>query len=102
MLTTVFKDKIPKGISYPFPLEYLKHALTGAADQATGLYFVHGSLWVLGKHNVSPQRLHEPRALLSVGRARPMFRNNNQKVPADAEDYDWHFVLWAMPSEIRH
>jgi hypothetical protein len=31
MLTTVFKDKIPKGVSYPFPLEFLRLALPGPA-----------------------------------------------------------------------
>jgi hypothetical protein len=102
MMITVFKDKIPKGINYPFPLEFLKGALPGAADQAIALYFVHGSHWVLGKHNMSQQRLHDPRALLSVGTTRPMFRNNNQKKPAGAEAYDWHLVAWATPSEIRH
>ena len=102
MLTTVFKDKVPKGISYPLPLEFLKRALSGAVEKATALYFVHGSLWVLGKHNVSEKRLHEPRVVLYALKARPMFRNNNQKVAVDVEDYDWHFVLRGMPSESRH
>lgn len=103
MLTTVFKDKIPKGTSYPLPLEFLRRVLTGAAQRQVALYFVHGSLWVLGKHNVSRERLlYEPRSLLSAGRSRPMFRNNNDKIPADVEDFDWHFLLWAVPSERRH
>jgi len=102
MLTTVFKDKIPKGLSYPFPLEFLKRALHGTAAPQVALYFVHGSHWILGKHNLSQEHLHEPRPLLAVGKTRPMLRNNNQKVTAEVEGYDWHFLLWAMPSEIRH
>jgi hypothetical protein len=99
MLTTVFKDKIPKGISYPLPLEFLKRALPGAAEQAVAAYFVHSSHW---NYNVCQERPHMPRAVLSAGNKRPMFRNNNQKVAVDMEDYDWHFVLWGMPSESRH
>jgi hypothetical protein len=99
MLTTAFKDKIPKGISYPLPFGFLEEALHGAAEQAVALYFVHGSHWT---DHESRQRLHMPLALLSAGRTRPMFRNNNQKVEVRAGNYDWHFVLWAMPSESRH
>jgi hypothetical protein len=103
VLTTVFKDKIPKGMSYPFPLEFLKHALRAASDQAVAVYFVHGSLWVLGKHNLSKEHfLRMPREVLSAGRVRPFLRNNNQKVPVDVEDNDWHFLIWAVPCESRH
>lgn len=99
MLTTVFKDKIPKGFSYPLTLEFLRSALPGAAAQAVALYFVHGSHW---NDKVAHERLHLPRALLSAARERPKFRNNNQNVAVDAKDCDWHLVLWAMPSESRH
>ena len=30
-----------------------------------------------------------------------MFRNNNHKVAVEADNCDWHFILWGMPSEIR-
>lgn len=98
MLTTVFKDKVPKGLSYPLSLEFLGSALPGAAAQAVALYFVHGSHW---NYKVAHERLHMPRALLSAARERPKFRNNNQKVAVSAEECDWHLVVWAMPSEIR-
>ena len=98
MLTTVFKDKIPKGISYPLPLGFLKQALPGAAEQAVALYFVHGSHW---NDQVARERLHMPRAVLAAGRTRPMLRNNNEKVAVGVEDYDWHLILWAMPSDSR-
>jgi hypothetical protein len=29
-------------------------------------------------------------------------RNNNQKVAVDVEDYNWHLLLWGVPSESRH
>ena len=99
MLTTVFKDKIPKGVSYPFPLEFLKLALPSPAEQAVALYFVHGSHW---NDRVPRERLHLPHAVLSAARTRPTLRNNNQKVTVVVKDCDWHFVLWAMPSESRH
>jgi hypothetical protein len=99
MLTTVFKDKVPKGMSYPFPLGVLQDAFPGAPEQAVALYFVHGSHW--NDHAIR-ERLHMPLALLAAGRTRPMFRNNNQKVAAVVDDCEWHVVLWAMPSIQRH
>lgn len=99
MLTTVFKDKIPKGISYPLPLEFLMATLPIATEQVVALYFVHGSHW---NYKVAHERLHRPHTVLQAGRERPMFRNNNRKVALDAEDCNLHFVLWAMPSESRH
>jgi hypothetical protein len=94
MLNTVFKDKVPKGVCYPFPLEFLKQALPAAAEQQVALYFAHGSHW--------RDHSHQPHALLTIGSTRPMLRNNNHKVTADLEGCDWHFLLLTASSELRH
>jgi len=101
MLNTVFKDKVSKGTSYPFPLEFLRDAIPDMAEQLVALYFVHSSLWVFGRHNASKETLRLPRLLLAAGKARPFLRNNNQKV-TEGVDYDWHFLLRGMPSESRN
>ena len=30
-----------------------------------------------------------------------MLRNNNQKILNEVDDYEWHFLIYAMPGESR-
>jgi hypothetical protein len=101
MITTVFKDKLPSGVGYPFSLGFLRTHLTVTETRPTALYFVHSSLWVLGKHNMPEERMRMPVALLSVLWFAPTFRNNNQKISPQAGACDLHFLVRGAPSRRR-
>lgn len=94
-VTTVFKDVLPKNVSFPVGATALGGVL-GEVDAA--LYFLNSSTWVRQAAPLSSADL----PLLRWQRDRPRLRVGNERVRNAPENCDLHILVYAVPSSVKH
>ena len=91
---TVFRDKPPRGLSFPIGLTDADQLVREAT---CACYFVNQSTWVRQAFALTENRL----PLLRLQRRRPYLRVGNEKVSPSAEACDHHLIVYAVPWDSR-
>lgn len=82
MITTLFRDRLPKGLSFPIGLEALSESIAQSGVSSAALVFVWRSTWAAqlldpangedGKLAILSIRLDLPRMRINTAKVRPM------------------------------
>jgi hypothetical protein len=100
MITTLFRDSLPKGLCFPIGLEVLSASLTKSDVANAALVFVWRSTWaaqLFDPANGDNGKL----AVLSIRPDLPRMRINATKVRAMPPDCETVFVEFAVTSDRR-
>jgi hypothetical protein len=92
--TTVFRDKLGAGISFPIARDALDKHLVG---EVVALYFVSTSSWLRQAVPLDSPRL----PVLRLQRHRLQLRVGNERIAQLPESCSLHLIVYALPSRLR-
>lgn len=94
-VTTVFKDRLPKNVSFIVGAATLNEILE---DADAAVYFVNSSTWVRQAAPLTSSEL----PLLRWQRSRPRLRIGYKRLHDAPEDCNLHILVYAVPSRTKH
>jgi hypothetical protein len=102
MIGTIFKDKLPGGLSYPVSLSDLQQLFARCLpeDARVGVVFLHKSAWHQFSETSQSDTKHG-QAVLALQGEFPTLRIKNEKVPDEDRDLDWYLVVYPVPFDRR-
>jgi hypothetical protein len=92
--TTVFRDRLGAGLSFPIGLGGIDEALTA---ERVAAYFVNQSTWLRQAVPLNSPRL----PVLRLQRYRPSLRVANERVTALPHEPSLYALVYAVPSTVR-